>query len=160
MRLFFFRALTPAGPWSGLPAAPPPVSRAVTGSALRENDHRADHLRATLTTDAEGRLVATPFPVQDSAMLWRLASADALVLRAPHPRFAAAFVIPSLQGIDERLIGGAVVFGLGWGLPGLCPGPAIASLVFGYWPSVLFVLAMAGGMALYELSQKRAASKD
>jgi len=71
-----------------------------------------------------------------------------LVLRAPRPRFAAAFVIPSLQGIDERLIGGAVVFGLGWGLTGLCPGPAIASLVFGYWPSVLFVLAMAAGMML------------
>ena len=54
----------------------------------------------------------------------------------------------ALQGIDERLIGGAVVFGLGWGLTGFCPGPAIASLVFGYWPSVLFVLAMAAGMAI------------
>lgn len=71
-----------------------------------------------------------------------------LVLKSPRPRFAAAFIIPSLQGIDERLIGGAVVFGLGWGLTGFCPGPAIASLVFGYWPSVLFVLAMAAGMML------------
>ncbi|MCA3562001.1 MAG: YeeE/YedE family protein [Aestuariivirga sp.] len=71
-----------------------------------------------------------------------------LVLRAPRPRFAPAFVIPSLQGIDERLIGGAVVFGLGWGLTGFCPGPALASLVFGYWPSVLFVVAMAVGMLL------------
>ena len=71
-----------------------------------------------------------------------------LVLKAPRPRFALAFIIPSLQGIDERLIGGAVVFGLGWGLTGFCPGPAIASLVFGYWPSVLFVVAMAAGMAI------------
>ena len=70
-----------------------------------------------------------------------------LVLKAPRPRFALAFIIPSLQGIDERLIGGAVVFGLGWGLTGFCPGPAIASLVFGYWPSVWFVIAMAVGMA-------------
>ena len=71
-----------------------------------------------------------------------------LVLKAPRPRFALAFILPSLQGIDERLIGGAVVFGLGWGLTGFCPGPAIASLVFGYWPSVLFVLSMAAGMAI------------
>ncbi len=71
-----------------------------------------------------------------------------MVLKAPRPRFAPAFILPSLQGIDERLIGGAVVFGLGWGLTGFCPGPAIASLVFGYWPSVLFVVAMAAGMAV------------
>ncbi len=69
---------------SGLPAAPPPVTRAIAGAALKENDRRADHLRSTLTTDPEGRLVATPFPVQDSAMLRRLALADALILRAPH----------------------------------------------------------------------------
>lgn len=71
-----------------------------------------------------------------------------LVLNAPRPRFAPAFILPALQGIDERLIGGAVVFGLGWGLTGFCPGPALASLVFGYWPSVLFVAAMAVGMLL------------
>ena len=71
-----------------------------------------------------------------------------LVLKAPRPRFSPAFILPSLQGIDERLIGGAVVFGLGWGLTGFCPGPAIASLVFGYWPSVLFVAAMAVGILL------------
>jgi uncharacterized membrane protein YedE/YeeE len=71
-----------------------------------------------------------------------------LVLKAPRPRFSPAFIIPALQGIDERLIGGAVVFGLGWGLTGFCPGPALASLVFGYWPSVLFVAAMAVGMLL------------
>ena len=71
-----------------------------------------------------------------------------LVLKAPRPRFSPAFMIPALQGIDERLIGGAVVFGLGWGITGFCPGPAIASLVFGYWPSVLFVVSMAAGMAI------------
>jgi molybdopterin molybdotransferase len=69
---------------SGLPAEPPPSSVAVLGVALAANDGRADHLRATLERDAAGRLVATPFPVQDSAMLRRLAMADALILRAPH----------------------------------------------------------------------------
>jgi molybdopterin molybdotransferase len=69
---------------SGLPAAPAPVSHAVTGTALRANDHRADHLRATVSTDSQGRIVATAFPVQDSAMLRWLTMADALILRAPH----------------------------------------------------------------------------
>jgi molybdopterin molybdotransferase len=66
---------------SGLPAAPPPTTTAVLGAAVKANDHRADHLRATVTTDPHGRLVVTPFSVQDSAMLRRLAKADALVLR-------------------------------------------------------------------------------
>jgi molybdopterin molybdotransferase len=69
---------------SGLPAAPPPITTGVLGKAVAANDHRADHLRSTVATDAAGRLVVTPFPVQDSAMLRRLALADALVLRAPH----------------------------------------------------------------------------
>lgn len=69
---------------SGLPAAPPPVTAAVLGAPVKQNDHRADHLRATIATAADGRPVATPFPVQDSAMLRRLALADALILRPPH----------------------------------------------------------------------------
>jgi molybdopterin molybdotransferase len=69
---------------TGLPAGPPPTIQAFAGAALRANDHRADHLRATVTADAQGRVVVTPFPVQDSAMLRRLAHADALILRAPN----------------------------------------------------------------------------
>ena len=69
---------------SGLPAAPPPVSAAILGAPVKQNDRRADHMRATVSTDPAGRVVATPFPEQDSAMLRRLALADALVLRAPH----------------------------------------------------------------------------
>jgi molybdopterin molybdotransferase len=69
---------------SGLPAAAPPVVQGIAGTPLAANDARADHLRATLHTDEHGQLVATPFPVQDSAMLRRLAHADALILRAPH----------------------------------------------------------------------------
>jgi molybdopterin molybdotransferase len=69
---------------SGLPAAPPPTIQAVNGAPLKANDHRADHLRSTIVIDSRGRIVATPFPVQDSAMLRRLAHADALILRAPN----------------------------------------------------------------------------
>jgi molybdopterin molybdotransferase len=79
--LFLLPALNRLG---GLPAAAPPTVQAVAGTALRANDHRADHLRATVTLDLRGRIVATPFPVQDSAMLRRLALADALILRAPN----------------------------------------------------------------------------
>jgi len=68
----------------GLPAAPPPVSTAILGHAVKANDHRADHLRAAIEVDHAGRIVAFPFAAQDSAMLRRLASADALVLRAPN----------------------------------------------------------------------------
>jgi len=69
---------------SGLPAAPPPVSSAILGAAVKANDKRADHLRASVSTDAAGRTVVTPVAVQDSAMLRRLAQADALIVRAPH----------------------------------------------------------------------------
>jgi molybdopterin molybdotransferase len=69
---------------AGLPTARPPTMLAIAGAALRANDHRADHLRATVSTDSQGRIVVTPFPVQDSAMLRRLALADALILRAPN----------------------------------------------------------------------------
>ena len=67
---------------SGLPPAPPPTVRARLGAEVPANDKRADHLRATLRVDADGGLVATPFPRQDSAMLRVMAQADGLVLRA------------------------------------------------------------------------------
>ncbi len=91
--------LLPAvGVLSGLPPRPPRTVRAVAGTMLAANDRRFDHLRATLTGDREGRLVATPFPLQDSSMLKTLARADALILRTPHapalPEGAEVEVIP------------------------------------------------------------------
>ncbi|HYF09450.1 MAG TPA: molybdopterin molybdotransferase MoeA, partial [Acetobacteraceae bacterium] len=75
---------------AGLPAAAPPTMRAVLAAPLAANDRRADHLRATLDTDASGRLVATAFQAQDSSMLATLARADALIVRAPLAPAAAA----------------------------------------------------------------------
>ena len=80
------------------------------------------------------------------------------VLKWPKPLYAESFGQPVRQLIDLRLIGGAALFGLGWGLTGFCPGPALASLVFGYWPSVLFVLAMAAGMLIVRLTSGRSVS--
>ena len=69
---------------SGLPGAPPPVTSAILGAGVKANDQREDYLRAAIELDSAGRIVVFPFAVQDSAMLRRLAAADALVLRAPH----------------------------------------------------------------------------
>jgi len=59
--------------------------------------------------------------------------------------------LPRRRDIDLRLVGGAAVFGVGWGLSGYCPGPAIASLLTGGFDIACFVVAMAGGMALAKL---------
>lgn len=69
---------------SGQPGDPPPTRRVLTAVPLPANDRRADHLRATLSVDKAGHVVAAPAEVQDSSMLATLARADALVLRAPH----------------------------------------------------------------------------
>jgi len=74
-----------------------------------------------------------------------------LVWRQPHPLFADRFQLPGKTGIDARLGAGAVLFGVGWGLVGLCPGPAIAAASFAGPEALGFLLAMAAGMAAFEL---------
>jgi uncharacterized protein len=69
-----------------------------------------------------------------------------IVLKRPAPLFAPEFKLPASQLIDAKLLGGAALFGLGWGMTGFCPGPAVASLVFGRTESVMFVAAMAIGI--------------
>lgn len=66
------------------------------------------------------------------------------------PLLAQRFGWPERQSVDRRLLGGAVLFGVGWGITGLCPGPALASLVTGLPLIVLFVTAMFGGMWLHD----------
>ena len=63
--------------------------------------------------------------------------------------------LPSKRELDGRLIGGSLVFGIGWGVAGICPGPAIAVLLSGHWQVVLFVLAMLGGMLLFSALERR-----
>ncbi len=79
--LFLLPALARLG---GLAACGPVEEAVVLGAPVRANDHRADHLRATLARSADAGWVATPFERQDSALLRALAGADALVLRPPH----------------------------------------------------------------------------
>ncbi len=77
------------------------------------------------------------------AVAWRVAG-----LRT-RPLFADSFPSPVARGIDTRLVIGAVIFGVGWGLVGLCPGPAISGLALGRWEVLVFVIAMLGGMAFH-----------
>ena len=75
--------------------------------------------------------------------------------RMDRPVIEARFNVPSNTTIDRALIGGAVLFGLGWGLVGLCPGPALAALTLGLWQPVLFVAAMLAGMTLHRFTLGR-----
>ena len=63
--------------------------------------------------------------------------------------------VPGARPIDRRLIAGSVVFGVGWGLAGFCPGPALVALGAGYVKALVFVAAMLLGMALFELVEAR-----
>ena len=58
---------------------------------------------------------------------------------------------PAATHIDRRLVGGSVIFGIGWGLGGICPGPALSLLGAGRAEGVLFVLAMLAGMGAFAL---------
>lgn len=72
-----------------------------------------------------------------------------LITRRAHPVFAERFSLPTRRDVDVRLLGGAALFGIGWGLSGVCPGPAITSVPAGAPGILAFVVAMAGGMVLY-----------
>ena len=62
--------------------------------------------------------------------------------------------LPTATSIDRRLVLGGLTFGVGWGLAGYCPGPALASLTHGGAKPWVFVIAMLGGMALFELTER------
>ena len=79
--------------------------------------------------------------------------------RLAAPLFAAAFDPPSARGIDRNLVFGAVLFGIGWGLVGLCPGPALAALAIAPAKVALFVAAMLAGMAGFAVLQSFAARR-
>jgi uncharacterized membrane protein YedE/YeeE len=73
-----------------------------------------------------------------------------LVLRRPQPVLADAFDLPTKKDVDGRLLGGAALFGIGWGLAGFCPGPVVTALASGLLPVFAFVAAMVVGMAIYK----------
>ena len=76
-----------------------------------------------------------------------------LVLLRHQPLFETKFNLPDKTIVDRPLVAGAVMFGMGWGLTGFCPGPAIASLVFGHNESMIFMVSMATGALLVRLAR-------
>ncbi len=72
-----------------------------------------------------------------------------LVLKNPRPLFEEKFFLPTATAIDHKLVGGAVLFGMGWGLAGFCPGPAVVALVSLNPLVLLFVGSMLAGMMLH-----------
>jgi uncharacterized membrane protein YedE/YeeE len=91
----------------------------------------------------------------DPSLLFVMAGAVAvtfigyrLILRRPKPLVAERFFLPAAKDIDTRLVGGAALFGIGWGLSGFCPGPAITALPLLAKGTLVFVPAMLLGIGL------------
>lgn len=76
-----------------------------------------------------------------------------LLFKTKGPLFADLFRLPQAKEVNLRLLGGAVLFGIGWGLAGLCPGPAIVNFSLGISSVLLFVISMIMGINGYRLIQ-------
>lgn len=83
--------------------------------------------------------------VATTALLFRF------VLRRGSPVLAGTFQLSTLRHIDARLLGGAALFGIGWGIAGYCPGPALAGLGIASVEALWFFPAMIGGMLLHRI---------
>lgn len=78
-----------------------------------------------------------------------------LIMRRSSPIFDVSFHVPTKKDIDARLITGAVLFGLGWGWAGICPGPGIVALVSGHSAIIYFVGSMLVGMTLFQMLESK-----
>lgn len=71
----------------------------------------------------------------------------------------AVLKLPDSRHIDRRLVGGGLLFGIGWGVAGFCPGPAMVALGMGEPKAVIFVVAMLVGMGVFELLEQRKSAR-
>ncbi|PWS36950.1 permease [Falsiroseomonas bella] len=97
---------------------------------------------------------AIPAGTWDASLAFVMAGAIAvtfvgyrLVLRQSRPLFGERFHVPTAKELDNRILLGPAIFGIGWGLAGFCPGPALTALGTGGQPAWIFVAAMFAGMA-------------
>jgi uncharacterized membrane protein YedE/YeeE len=110
-----------------------------------------DPARVRAFLDAAGAWDPTLAFVMAGAIL-PMAIAWLIVRGRSTPIVAEQFHTPATSPIDARLLGGAALFGIGWGLVGLCPGPAIAALAIQPAPALLFTAAMALGAAIHRFA--------
>jgi uncharacterized membrane protein YedE/YeeE len=78
----------------------------------------------------------------------------------PSPLFDSRFHLPTRKDIDARLVLGAVVFGIGWGLAGFCPGPGIVAAASGSLAAIVFIVGMTAGMKVEHLLSRARARRD
>jgi uncharacterized membrane protein YedE/YeeE len=81
------------------------------------------------------------------------------ILHRSRPFFAVKFSVPTVRTITPSLVGGSALFGMGWGLAGVCPGPGLVSLASGSPVALLFVPSMVAGMLLFNQLERRRAKK-
>jgi uncharacterized protein len=81
-------------------------------------------------------------------------------LRRRAPLLAPRFSLPTQSRVDAALLAGSAIFGVGWGLGGFCPGPALVAAVTGTAPVLTFVVAMIAAMFLFDLARARWSSAD
>jgi uncharacterized membrane protein YedE/YeeE len=78
----------------------------------------------------------------------------ALARRRGRSVLGEALSLPENKNVDPRLLAGALIFGVGWGIAGVCPGPAIVNLGFFTAPAIVFFVAMLAGMAAFEVMSR------
>lgn len=122
---------------------------AIFGAGLVLSD-MVNPARVQAFLDVAGRWDPTLMYVMGAALI---PSALAYLVRRKlmRPVLATRFYVPENAAPDPRLLTGAALFGVGWGIAGFCPGPALAGLVLGAWQAWLFVAAMLAGMIAHRL---------
>ncbi len=105
--------------------------------------------------DVAGRWDPSLMFVMGGAVLFGLL-AFPFILSRGRPVLGTVFHLPTQRAVDVPLLLGSVLFGLGWGLSGYCPGPAIVSIVTGTPATLVFLVTMLSGMVLFEVLPRRA----
>jgi len=115
----------------------------------------ADPAKVLAFLDLAGRWDPSLALVMAGAIAVGLA-AFAVARRRTTSWLGAPLRLPTSRHIDTRLVAGSVLFGIGWGIAGFCPGPALTALGMGEAKAAVFVLAMIAGMGVFELLDRRA----
>ena len=133
---------------------PPIASGALFGAGLTVSG-MTDPARVRGFLDVFGRWDPTLVFVMGGA-IFVMAIAWRIQARMKAPLFGPTFSLPDRSDFDGRLVAGSALFGAGWGIAGLCPGPAVASLALSPLSVLPFLGAMFAGMAVHNLLPERA----
>ena len=115
--------------------------------------HMTDPAKVLAFLDVAGNWDPSLILVMAGALAVYVVAARVAATRAA-PLFTDGFQLPTRTDIDAPLVVGALLFGGGWGLAGLCPGPAITALVSGQANAYLFVAAMLAGMLIHRVTMR------